>query len=292
MAGAQVRAAAAGGSSRCRERARHGPWSRPGAGHRDRRQPRRTGHGLSTDVLSRTPAPTHGWGDVAVLDTDGRPRAPTTSGTSGSPAGAVLTNTTPVVAYRGAGRPEATAAIERAMDLFAAEVGLDPVEMPSTQPHQAGGVPVRQCHGCHVRQRELPACARPRGGGSPATTDSGSSRVRGARAAARPPAGHRCERSTWRSPTARRESEFGGVEAPDDGRLSVLTGTFPQGQGHATTWAMLVSEQTRHPDRPDRCGVRRHGPGPAWRRHVRLPVVAGGRRRRPGGSSRAGGPGA
>ncbi len=41
----------------------------------------------------------------------------------------VVTNTTPVVAYRGAGRPEATAAIERAMDLFAAEIGIGPVEV-------------------------------------------------------------------------------------------------------------------------------------------------------------------
>ena len=36
-----------------------------------------------------------------------------------------MTNTNPIVAYRGAGRPEATAAAERAMDLFAAEVGMD-----------------------------------------------------------------------------------------------------------------------------------------------------------------------
>ena len=41
----------------------------------------------------------------------------------------VVTNTTPVGAYRGAGRPEATAAVERAMDLFAAETGLDPAEV-------------------------------------------------------------------------------------------------------------------------------------------------------------------
>src|SRR5205814_6905082 len=40
-----------------------------------------------------------------------------------------VTNTTPVVAYRGAGRPEATAAIERAVDLFAAEIGMDPAEV-------------------------------------------------------------------------------------------------------------------------------------------------------------------
>ena len=38
-------------------------------------------------------------------------------------ATSVVTNTTPVGAYRGAGRPEATAAVERAIDLFAAEIG-------------------------------------------------------------------------------------------------------------------------------------------------------------------------
>src|SRR5499427_11006088 len=41
----------------------------------------------------------------------------------------VVTNATPISAYRGAGRPEATAAIERAMDLFAAEIGMDPAEV-------------------------------------------------------------------------------------------------------------------------------------------------------------------
>ena len=56
---------------------------------------------------------------------------------------AVVTNTTPIGAYRGAGRPEATAAIERAMDLFAAEIGMDPAEVrrknllpPFTEPHR------------------------------------------------------------------------------------------------------------------------------------------------------------
>src|SRR6266702_4352245 len=55
----------------------------------------------------------------------------------------ITTNTTPVGAYRGAGRPEATAALERAFDLFAAEIGMDPAEvrrrnlLPAfTEPHQ------------------------------------------------------------------------------------------------------------------------------------------------------------
>src|SRR5262249_52988055 len=41
----------------------------------------------------------------------------------------VVTNTTPVSAYRGAGRPEAASLLERAMDLVAAEVGIDPADV-------------------------------------------------------------------------------------------------------------------------------------------------------------------
>jgi carbon-monoxide dehydrogenase large subunit len=41
----------------------------------------------------------------------------------------VFTNTTPVDAYRGAGRPEATYLVERMVDLFAAEIGMDPAEV-------------------------------------------------------------------------------------------------------------------------------------------------------------------
>ena len=44
-------------------------------------------------------------------------------------ATAVTTNTTPIGAYRGAGRPEATALLERAIDMLAVELGMDPVEI-------------------------------------------------------------------------------------------------------------------------------------------------------------------
>jgi CO/xanthine dehydrogenase Mo-binding subunit len=42
---------------------------------------------------------------------------------------AVVTNTTPMSAFRGAGRPEAAQSIERMVDIFAAEIGMDPVEV-------------------------------------------------------------------------------------------------------------------------------------------------------------------
>ena len=56
-------------------------------------------------------------------------RASTGSPTTASAASASLTNKTPVGAYRGAGRPEATYAIERIVDDLAAEIGIDPVEL-------------------------------------------------------------------------------------------------------------------------------------------------------------------
>ena len=56
----------------------------------------------------------------------------------------VYTNTTFVDAYRGAGRPEATYVIERAMDLFAAEIGMDRAEIRRRNFIAPGQVPVRE----------------------------------------------------------------------------------------------------------------------------------------------------
>jgi len=42
-------------------------------------------------------------------------------------------------------------------------------------------------------------------------------------------------------------SEYGSVELVSDGRLRVLTGSSPYGQGHYTTWAMLVADRTGVP---------------------------------------------
>ena len=56
-------------------------------------------------------------------------RVSTTSPTAGSRGVSVATNKISVTAYRGAGRPEAALAIERAIDYFAAEIGMDPAEV-------------------------------------------------------------------------------------------------------------------------------------------------------------------
>jgi carbon-monoxide dehydrogenase large subunit len=160
-------------------------------------------------------------------------------------ATSVVTNTTPLGAYRGAGRPEATAAVERAIDLFAAETGVDPAE---------------------VRHRNLlPAFADPHTTAFGAVYDSGD--YGAALEAALDAAGY----ADLREEQAKRRAsgdvvqlgiglscyveitgvggEAGGpqenatVEVHPDGSATILTGTSPHGQGHATVWAMLASDE-------------------------------------------------
>ena len=54
----------------------------------------------------------------------------------------VFTNKTPTDAYRGAGRPEATYFVERAMDMLARELKMDPARAAAEELHRAGPVSV------------------------------------------------------------------------------------------------------------------------------------------------------
>ncbi len=160
-------------------------------------------------------------------------------------ARSVVTNTTPMGAYRGAGRPEATAAIERAIDLFAAEIGTDPAE---------------------VRRRSLrPPFTEPVTTVTGAQYDTGDytgalDRVLDAAdyAGLRREQSARRERgdvlqlgiglSTYVEITgmgveAGAPHENATVEVHPDGSATILTGTSPHGQGHATVWGMLASDE-------------------------------------------------
>jgi len=155
----------------------------------------------------------------------------------------IVTNTTSVAAYRGAGRPEATAAIERAMDLFAAEIGMDPAD---------------------VRRRNMIApFDEPRDNGRGATYDSGdyataldkvldAADYQGLRReqAERRSRGDVCQLGlglsvyveiTGAGPDG--PSENAQVQVHADGSATILTGTSPHGQGHATAYAMLASDR-------------------------------------------------
>ena len=95
---------------------------------------------------------------------DGAP-ASTTSPKAECNAESVVTNTTPIVAYRGAGRPEATAAIERAWTCSPPRSGMDPAEVRRRNLIAEGRVPVHDRGRHDLRQRRLRARARPRARG-------------------------------------------------------------------------------------------------------------------------------
>ena len=67
----------------------------------------------------------------------------------------MFTNTVPVDAYRGAGRPEATFLLERLVDAVCHDTGLDRVEMRRQQLHPARRLPLPDAGGAAVRQRRL-----------------------------------------------------------------------------------------------------------------------------------------
>jgi carbon-monoxide dehydrogenase large subunit len=157
----------------------------------------------------------------------------------------VVTNTTPIAAYRGAGRPEATAAVERAMDLFAAETGLDPADVR--------------------RKNLLPAFSEPHKTAFGAVYDSGDyitaldkvltaagyqdlrkeqARRRASGDVVQLGIGLSCYvEITGAGLEAGNPHENATVEVHPDGTATILTGTSPHGQGHVTVWAMLASEE-------------------------------------------------
>jgi aerobic carbon-monoxide dehydrogenase large subunit len=157
----------------------------------------------------------------------------------------VVTTTTPVGAYRGAGRPEATAAIERAVDLFAAELGMDPAEVRRRNLLPAFTEPLRSKGGALYDSGDYPAALEA------VLTAAGYEQLRAEQAARRERGDARqlgiglsvyVEITGGGSESgAPRENAL--VEVHPDGSATILTGTSPHGQGHSTVWAMLASEE-------------------------------------------------
>ncbi len=165
----------------------------------------------------------------------------------------VFTTMTPTDAYRGAGRPEATYAIERAMDALAAKVGVDPAEIRERNMVKASQFPYTAMTGL--------------------TYDSGNHE--GALAEALRLAdydGRRAEQKQRRAAGSTKHlgvgisSYFemcglapsrvlaslnysaGGWEAATvrvlpTNKVQVVTGSSPHGQGHETCWSMIIADK-------------------------------------------------
>jgi aerobic carbon-monoxide dehydrogenase large subunit len=185
-----------------------------------------------------------------------------------SDADTVVTTTNPTGAYRGAGRPEATAALERAIDLFAAEIGMDPAEVRRRnlvgrfdRPHET---PTGTTYDCGdypgALDRVLAAAgydelrveqARRRAAGDPVALGIGvSTYVEVTTGPA--PGGSEYGRVEVR-PAARGAGPAGsgsgagagsGNGASDAGvEVLVATGASPHGQGLATALAMVAADE-------------------------------------------------
>src|SRR6516162_8776551 len=148
----------------------------------------------------------------------------------------MFTNTTPVGAYRGAGRPEANYYMERLVDTAAAEMGIDRVELrrrnhirPEAMPYKAPNgttydsgdftnlldkaLALADWDGFAVRRSQSRAGGRLRGRGI----------------------------SDYLELTGPPGREMGGIRFEPDGTVTIITGTLDYGQGHASPFAQVLS---------------------------------------------------
>src|SRR5215469_6172171 len=144
----------------------------------------------------------------------------------------VFTNTTPIGAYRGAGRPEANYYMERLVETAAAELGIDPVALrrrnhipPEAMPYKAPNgttydsgdftnllnktLALADWDGFAARQAESRTRGRLRGRGI----------------------------SDYLELTGPPGREMGGIRFEPDGSVTIITGTLDYGQGHASPFA-------------------------------------------------------
>lgn len=157
-------------------------------------------------------------------------------------ADSVVTNTPTVAAYRGAGRPEATQMLERIIDIAAAELGLDPAEIRRKNFVAAESFPYTTQSGAvydngdYAKTLDLALDAVD----APAVRaeqqqrrDAGDPKQLGIGI---------CAYVEVTAP-AGLHKEFGSVEITADGKAIARVGTSAHGQGHITSFSMLISDQ-------------------------------------------------
>jgi carbon-monoxide dehydrogenase large subunit len=149
-----------------------------------------------------------------------------------------FTNTTPVDAYRGAGRPESIYLVERLMAAAAREVGQDPAEFRRKNFIPSSAMPFRTAAGETYDSGDFP---RVMDTALKAADRAGFDRRR-AEAAAR---GMRrgIGLSYYIESTMGDPQEAAKIAFEDDGTVSVMVGTQSNGQGHETAYGQLVHDR-------------------------------------------------
>ncbi|HKS45127.1 MAG TPA: xanthine dehydrogenase family protein molybdopterin-binding subunit [Amycolatopsis sp.] len=152
---------------------------------------------------------------------------------------AAMTNTAPVGAFRGAGRPEAAAMLERLMDLAAVELDLDPAEIRRRNLLKPDEFPYRTLNGAvyDTGDYDLPLTEALRLAGYEDLRAEQASRIA---------AGENMLLgigvSVYVEITGGGAGEYASVEVGTDGRALIKVGTSGHGQGHPTSFAMIVSD--------------------------------------------------
>ncbi|MGA2792417.1 MAG: xanthine dehydrogenase family protein molybdopterin-binding subunit [Roseiarcus sp.] len=162
---------------------------------------------------------------------------------------AVYTNTAPVDAYRGAGRPEATFVVERLMEITARELGRDPAEFRRANfitsfPHQTPVLLAYDTGNYGAALDKALALADYKGIGARKAASAAKGKLRGIGFSAYIEA---CGIAPSQAAGAL-GAGVGGWESAEVrvnmvGTVEVLTGSHSHGQGHETTFAQLVSQR-------------------------------------------------
>ncbi len=156
-----------------------------------------------------------------------------------------LTNTTPTGAYRGAGRPEATALLERAVDHAALELGIDPIELRRRNLLTDDVFPFTTLTGVTYDSGRY---ALPLDEAARLAGYDDLRRDQAARRQRNDPKLLGIGVSVYVEITAGGgASEYGAVTVNDDGSATIKAGTSAHGQGHQTAFAMIVSSRTGIP---------------------------------------------
>ena len=150
----------------------------------------------------------------------------------------VFTNTTPVDAYRGAGKPEANYLIERCIDIAAHQLGMDALKLRRRNivrrfPHRSAmGLSIEQGSFGHAIDLSIKAA------------DGFKARQRDARKRGRLRGlGYACFLETARG----QPNEVAQLRVGEDDHIHISVGTHSNGQGHETTYAQIAADALRLP---------------------------------------------
>ena len=148
----------------------------------------------------------------------------------------VVTNTVVMGAYRGAGRPEGNYIMERLVDAAARETGRDPAELRRRNLVPAGAYPFKVASGGVYDSGEFETILDM----AVAQSDRKGFAARKGEAAAR---GRKrgLGLACYVEVTAPPSKEHGGIRFDADGSVAIVTGTLDYGQGHASTFAQILS---------------------------------------------------